>query len=150
MLQEDETQVTGIIMIADLDGLSLSHAKNISPFYAKKISGLLQVKNNVVKIFYSLLYIWCCENVNFLIYLYLMLFWPTHIVVSYCILSSQWDVKGGGALIKLAMYLICCVALCPSNSSPPCLVLKTFYKGKYENYDLAKYKLGIKVCYWNV
>ncbi|XP_045181950.2 alpha-tocopherol transfer protein-like isoform X2 [Mercenaria mercenaria] len=42
LVEDDETQITGIIMIADLDGLSLNHAKNISPFYAKKISGLLQ------------------------------------------------------------------------------------------------------------
>jgi hypothetical protein len=32
-------------MIVDLDDLGLNHAKNISPFYAKKISGLLQVND---------------------------------------------------------------------------------------------------------
>ncbi|XP_060565186.1 alpha-tocopherol transfer protein-like isoform X3 [Ruditapes philippinarum] len=42
LVEDDKTQITGIIMIVDLDDLGLNHAKNISPFYAKKISGLLQ------------------------------------------------------------------------------------------------------------
>lgn len=41
--QEEETQVTGVIMMMDLKGVGFSHAKNISPFYAKRIMGLLQV-----------------------------------------------------------------------------------------------------------
>ncbi|XP_021376046.1 alpha-tocopherol transfer protein-like [Mizuhopecten yessoensis] len=42
LIEEEETQVNGIVMVIDLKDLSWSHAKNVSPFYAKRISSLLQ------------------------------------------------------------------------------------------------------------
>ena len=41
--QEEENQINGIIMIMDLKGLNWKIAKNVSPFYAKRIMSLLQV-----------------------------------------------------------------------------------------------------------
>ncbi|KAL4217917.1 hypothetical protein ACF0H5_022656 [Mactra antiquata] len=42
LVEDEETQVSGIIMLMDLKGMGFSHAKNISPFYAKRIASLLQ------------------------------------------------------------------------------------------------------------
>ncbi|XP_061183887.1 alpha-tocopherol transfer protein-like [Saccostrea echinata] len=42
IIQDEATQVNGIIMVMDLDGVGWAHARNISPFYAKRIMSLLQ------------------------------------------------------------------------------------------------------------
>ncbi|KAJ8322385.1 hypothetical protein KUTeg_000856 [Tegillarca granosa] len=42
IIQEEETQINGVRMVIDLSNIGWSHAKNISPFYAKRVSALLQ------------------------------------------------------------------------------------------------------------
>lgn len=42
LIQDEETQVNGFVMLIDLKNMGWSHAKCISPFYAKRISSLLQ------------------------------------------------------------------------------------------------------------
>lgn len=42
LIEEEETQVCGIYMIADLKNLGWHQAKNISPFFAKRVSALFQ------------------------------------------------------------------------------------------------------------
>ncbi|KAK3602096.1 hypothetical protein CHS0354_029519 [Potamilus streckersoni] len=42
LIEDEETQINGVVMIADLKGMGWNHAKNMSPFYAKRIAGLLQ------------------------------------------------------------------------------------------------------------
>ncbi|WAR15866.1 TTPAL-like protein [Mya arenaria] len=42
MFRPEPTQVTGIVMMMDLNGMGFAQAKNISPFYAKRVASLLQ------------------------------------------------------------------------------------------------------------
>ncbi|KAL5014872.1 hypothetical protein ScPMuIL_009142 [Solemya velum] len=42
LIEDEDTQVCGIIMIIDMKDISWAHAKSMSPFYAKRISSLLQ------------------------------------------------------------------------------------------------------------
>ncbi|KAL8558746.1 hypothetical protein ACOMHN_043690 [Nucella lapillus] len=42
IIEDEETQVCGVTMIADLKDMGWEQAKNISPFYARKIATLLQ------------------------------------------------------------------------------------------------------------
>ncbi|XP_052762894.1 alpha-tocopherol transfer protein-like isoform X1 [Mya arenaria] len=42
LVEEEPTQVTGIVMMMDLNGMGFAQAKNISPFYAKRVASLLQ------------------------------------------------------------------------------------------------------------
>lgn len=41
--QDEVTQVNGLIMVTDLNGIGWAHAKNMSPLYAKRVTSLLQV-----------------------------------------------------------------------------------------------------------
>lgn len=41
--QDEVTQVNGVIMVTDLNGIGWAHAKNMSPLFAKRVSSLLQV-----------------------------------------------------------------------------------------------------------
>lgn len=42
LIEDEETQVNGIILMMDLNGFGWSQGKNISPFYAKRVMGLIQ------------------------------------------------------------------------------------------------------------
>ncbi|VDI04485.1 Hypothetical predicted protein [Mytilus galloprovincialis] len=42
LIEEEETQINGLVMMMDLDGIGWAHAKSISPLYAKKFMGLIQ------------------------------------------------------------------------------------------------------------
>ncbi|VDI25747.1 Hypothetical predicted protein [Mytilus galloprovincialis] len=42
LIEDEETQINGIIMVMDLDGFGWSHGKNISPLYARRVMGLIQ------------------------------------------------------------------------------------------------------------
>jgi hypothetical protein len=43
LIQAEETQVNGIVILADYKGVSLSKASHFGPFIAKKVIGILQV-----------------------------------------------------------------------------------------------------------
>lgn len=43
LIQSEETQVNGIVILADYKGVSLSKASHFGPFIAKKLIGILQV-----------------------------------------------------------------------------------------------------------
>lgn len=43
LIQSEETQVNGIVILADYKGVSLSKASHFGPFIAKKVIGILQV-----------------------------------------------------------------------------------------------------------
>ena len=73
VVQDEETQVNGIVMMMDLDGVGWSHAKNISPLYAKRIMGLIQVRwlsNNLKNSIYDIIYKIRYTLANFLILRY--------------------------------------------------------------------------------
>ncbi|XP_060583034.1 alpha-tocopherol transfer protein-like [Ruditapes philippinarum] len=42
VIQEEETQVAGVVVIADLKGIGIGHVTQMTPFYAKRIASLLQ------------------------------------------------------------------------------------------------------------
>ncbi|XP_060066863.1 alpha-tocopherol transfer protein-like [Ylistrum balloti] len=42
LIEDEETQVNGLIMVIDLKEMGWNHAKNVSPFYAKRVASLLQ------------------------------------------------------------------------------------------------------------
>ncbi|XP_048727430.2 alpha-tocopherol transfer protein-like isoform X3 [Ostrea edulis] len=42
IIQDEATQVNGVVMVMDLEGVGWAHAKSISPFYAKRAMSLLQ------------------------------------------------------------------------------------------------------------
>nr|XP_034326775.1 alpha-tocopherol transfer protein-like [Crassostrea gigas] len=42
IIQDEVTQVNGLIMVTDLNGIGWAHAKNMSPLYAKRVTSLLQ------------------------------------------------------------------------------------------------------------
>jgi hypothetical protein len=42
IVREPETQIAGIVLILDMAGLSLQHAKFFTPYYAKKMVELVQ------------------------------------------------------------------------------------------------------------
>ncbi|XP_045168285.2 alpha-tocopherol transfer protein-like [Mercenaria mercenaria] len=42
LIEDEETQVSGIIMLADLKGVGFGHATQMTPFFAKRIVSLLQ------------------------------------------------------------------------------------------------------------
>lgn len=44
LIQSEETQVNGIVILADYKGVSLSKASHFGPFIAKKVIGILQVR----------------------------------------------------------------------------------------------------------
>lgn len=44
LIQSEETQVNGIVILADYKGVSLSKASHFGPFVAKKVIGILQVR----------------------------------------------------------------------------------------------------------
>lgn len=53
LIQSEETQVNGIVILADYKGVSLSKASHFGPFIAKKVIGILQVW------FLSVMYLSC-------------------------------------------------------------------------------------------
>ncbi|XP_070534837.1 alpha-tocopherol transfer protein-like isoform X2 [Ptychodera flava] len=42
LLEDEETQVNGVVIIIDLSGLSFSHATHIGPIFAKKVTSIFQ------------------------------------------------------------------------------------------------------------
>lgn len=42
LIQDEQTQVCGVVMMMDLTDIGWNHARNISPFYAKRVMSLLQ------------------------------------------------------------------------------------------------------------
>lgn len=48
LIQSEETQVNGIVILADYKGVSLSKASHFGPFVAKKVIGILQVRPELV------------------------------------------------------------------------------------------------------
>lgn len=44
LIQPEETQVNGIVILADYTGVGMSQASNPGPFLAKKVVSILQVK----------------------------------------------------------------------------------------------------------
>ncbi|KAK3087066.1 hypothetical protein FSP39_001176 [Pinctada imbricata] len=42
IVQDEATQVNGVLMFMDLKGIGLQHARNISPFFAKRVMSLIQ------------------------------------------------------------------------------------------------------------
>lgn len=44
LIQPEETQVNGIVILADYSGVGMSQASNPGPFLAKKVVSILQVK----------------------------------------------------------------------------------------------------------
>lgn len=45
LIQPEETQVNGIVILADYTGVGMSQASNPGPFLAKKVVSILQVSN---------------------------------------------------------------------------------------------------------
>lgn len=45
LIQPEETQVNGIVILADYTGVGLSQASNPGPFLAKKVVSILQVSH---------------------------------------------------------------------------------------------------------
>lgn len=45
LIQPEETQVNGIVILADYSGVGMSQASNPGPFLAKKVVSILQVRN---------------------------------------------------------------------------------------------------------
>lgn len=43
LIQSEETQVNGVVILADYKGVSLSKASHFGPFIARKVIGILQV-----------------------------------------------------------------------------------------------------------
>lgn len=43
LIQPEETQVNGIVILADYTGVGMSQASNPGPFLAKKVVSILQV-----------------------------------------------------------------------------------------------------------
>lgn len=54
LIQSEETQVNGIVILADYKGVSLSKASHFGPFIAKKVIGILQVW----PLFVTCLFLW--------------------------------------------------------------------------------------------
>lgn len=44
LIQPEETQVNGIVILVDYGGVGLSQASNPGPLFAKKVVGILQVR----------------------------------------------------------------------------------------------------------
>lgn len=44
LIQPEETQVNGIVILADYTGVGMSQASNPGPFLAKKVVSILQVR----------------------------------------------------------------------------------------------------------
>lgn len=42
LIEDEETQINGIVMVSDLDGFGWTQGKNISPWYGKKVMSLIQ------------------------------------------------------------------------------------------------------------
>lgn len=42
LIQDEATQVSGVVMMMDLNDIGWNHARNIGPFYAKRVMSLLQ------------------------------------------------------------------------------------------------------------
>lgn len=53
LIQPEETQVNGIVILADYTGVGMSQASNPGPFLAKKVVSILQVRTQ------SGINIWC-------------------------------------------------------------------------------------------
>lgn len=47
LIQPEETQVNGIVILADYTGVGMSQASNPGPFLAKKVVSILQVRTQV-------------------------------------------------------------------------------------------------------
>lgn len=47
LIQPEETQVNGIVILADYTGVGMSQASNPGPFLAKKVVSILQVRNRL-------------------------------------------------------------------------------------------------------
>ena len=47
LIQPEDTQVNGIVILADYTGVGMSQASNPGPFLAKKVVSILQVMNVV-------------------------------------------------------------------------------------------------------
>ena len=47
LIQPEDTQVNGIVILADYTGVGMSQASNPGPFLAKKVVSILQVRNVV-------------------------------------------------------------------------------------------------------
>lgn len=47
LIQPEETQVNGIVILADYTGVGMSQASNPGPFLAKKVVSILQVRTVV-------------------------------------------------------------------------------------------------------
>lgn len=47
LIQPEETQVNGIVILADYTGVGMSQASNPGPFLAKKVVSILQVRTGV-------------------------------------------------------------------------------------------------------
>lgn len=45
LIQPEETQVNGVVILADYTGVGMSQASNPGPFLAKKVVSILQVRN---------------------------------------------------------------------------------------------------------
>lgn len=45
LIQPEETQVNGIVILADYTGVGMSQASNPGPFLAKKVVSILQVRD---------------------------------------------------------------------------------------------------------
>lgn len=48
LIQPEETQVNGIVILVDYAGVGLSQASNPGPLLAKKVVSILQVKHNQI------------------------------------------------------------------------------------------------------
>lgn len=59
LIQPEETQVNGVVILADYTGVGMSQASNPGPFLAKKVVSILQVKKYLKKYIYIMV-----ENVN--------------------------------------------------------------------------------------
>lgn len=54
LIQPEETQVNGIVILADYTGVGMSQASNPGPFLAKKVVSILQVSCPKIKMLFSI------------------------------------------------------------------------------------------------
>lgn len=64
LIEAEQTQVNGLVILVDYSGVGLSQASNPGPFLAKKVVGILQVRLSLFII---------CPRIS-----YQMHFLPTH------------------------------------------------------------------------
>lgn len=70
LIQPEETQVNGIVILADYTGVGMSQASNPGPFLAKKVVSILQVRNDLVMKFLYLNLMYFSKLNHKIIYLY--------------------------------------------------------------------------------